>query len=74
MNRPAELAQTQVASDVAHAWTALDEAGSESADIEDELAETEDLAEEVPDWLLTAVMVQEEEAGHGDNANSEEQL
>lgn len=56
------LAALQESPALAQAWSAIDPEPVAVSDAEDDLAdEAEDLGADVPDWLLTAVMVEQGE-------------
>lgn len=70
-----EVATLNPSTSVAQAWTALASSDSDQVDPDDELSESGEIdVADVPDWLLTAVMVQEGDADHEENVDSEGQL
>lgn len=61
---------------LAQAWTALADEPAEAADNDDDMTEeSNDVAADVPDWLLTAVMVEQGEVDeNAQNLDEETQL
>lgn len=73
--RSADVATLNTPPTLAQAWTELDSHEIENSDLDDEISEASDgAAEEVPDWMLAAVMVQESDTDRGENADTEGQL